>query len=601
MTELELLKREIARLQADGLRRDAALDQQSATLEQRDAVLEQQAALLAEQSATIRNQEAKLEAQQLEINRLIQQAFGRRSERYLGDPRQMAIDFGDSPDVADAADGLQQALDEQTSHAETVNVPAHQRRKKTKRDESFPENLPRMEFTADVPDGEKTCDAHGEKTLIGYDTTETLKYSPPQLEIVVTKYPKYVCPNQPQCGVTQLARPESLIEGNRYDTSIAAEIITAKYGYHLPFYRQQDLFAGSGWTPHRSTLLNILTAAATRARPLVEYFAEEVRNDDVIGTDDTGVTLLLPAALPDIDEDDVRSERVHEVLSDAFANDKKHVKAKMWVYRASTVPLNVFDFTVSRHRDGPDQFLIDNNYAGVLVGDCYSGYTGISLRSDSSITHAACNAHARRKVFEARMNHPQVASVLLAMYQELYDVEEQARDADVAARLELRQQHAVGIWKRMREFLDGPMVQSILPKESMAEAIGYLNNHWNALQVYVSNPLVPIDNNDSEQLMKQVAIGRKNWLFIGSFRAGARAADLMTLVSSALRNDLHVFSYVKAVLDALLAGSKDYASLRPDVWAQQHPEQIRTYRVEERRDRADRKQRQRASRRAAQS
>ena len=101
--------------------------------------------------------------------------------------------------------------------------------------------------------------------------------------------------------------------------------------------------------------------------------------------------------------------------------------------------------------------------------------------------------------------------------------------------------------------------------------------------------------------MKQVAIGRKNWLFIGSLGAGARAADLMTLVSSALRNDLHVFSYVKAVLDALLAGSKDYASLRPDVWAQQHPEQIRTYRVEERRDRADRKQRQRASRRAAQS
>jgi transposase len=103
------------------------------------------------------------------------------------------------------------------------------------------------------------------------------------------------------------------------------------------------------------------------------------------------------------------------------------------VYRAGTVPLNVFDFTVSRHRDGPEQFLIDNNYEGTLPGDCYGGYTGISLRSDANILHAACNAHARRKVFEARYNHPQIASVLLAMYQELFDVEEEAGGADRTA------------------------------------------------------------------------------------------------------------------------------------------------------------------------
>jgi hypothetical protein len=98
--------------------------------------------------------------------------------------------------------------------------------------------------------------------------------------------------------------------------------------------------------------------------------------------------------------------------------------------------------------------------------------------------------------------------------------------------------------------------------------------------------------------MKQVAIGRKNWLFIGSIPAGERAANLMTLVSSAVRNDLHVWSYVKGVLDALLSGCTNYHSLRPDVWATDHPDQIRTYRVDERRDKADRKQRQRAQRRA---
>ena len=389
---------------------------------------------------------------------------------------------------------------------------------KKKRNDRLPENLPRIETTRDVADSDKTCDTHGDKTLIGYDTTETLVFTPSKLEVEVTKFPKYACPNQPDCGVAQAERPNGLIEGNRYDTSIAAEIITAKYGYHLPFYRQQDLFAASGWTPSRGTLLNILTASAVLIRPLVEYFADQVRKDAVIGTDDTGVTLLLPETLPDIDPNDVRSKRIHEVLSAAMKADKKHVKAKMWAYRGSSVPLNVFDFTVSRHRDGPDQFLIDENYAGIVLGDCYTGYTGISLRSDD-ILHAACNAHARRKIFEARSNHPQVASVLLAMFQELYDIEDRVRGLDDDARLELRQAESTLVWQRMREYLDGDVVQKLLPKDSMAEAIAYVNNHWDALQVYVSNADVPIDNNDTEQLMKTTKrdYAGKFWLFTGSW------------------------------------------------------------------------------------
>jgi hypothetical protein len=108
---------------------------------------------------------------------------------------------------------------------------------------------------------------------------------------------------------------------------------------------------------------------------------------------------------------------------------------------------------------------------------------------------------------------------------------------------------------------------------------------------------MPIDNNETEQLMKQVALGRKNWMFIGSVDAGYRAADLMTLVSSAARNDLDVFLYVKDVLDRLLAGETDYDALRPDGWKQSHPEAVRLYRVEERRSRADAKMVRRARRR----
>jgi hypothetical protein len=108
-------------------------------------------------------------------------------------------------------------------------------------------------------------------------------------------------------------------------------------------------------------------------------------------------------------------------------------------------------------------------------------------------------------------------------------------------------------------------------------------------------------NNEVEQLMKQIALGRKNWLFVGSIPAGERAADFFSLVSSAVRNDLDVWVYAKDVLDLLLGGSTDYHSLRPDVWKQSHPEAIREYRVAERRDRADRTQFRRAQRRSGNS
>ena len=129
------------------------------------------------------------------------------------------------------------------------------------------------------------------------------------------------------------------------------------------------------------------------------------------------------------------------------------------------------------------------------------------------------------------------------------------------------------------------------------EALGYIRHQWKPLQTYLSDGRVPLDNNEVEQLMKQVALGRKNWLFIGSVPAGQRAADFITLVSSAWRNDLDVWAYIKDVLDRLLAGETDYAALRPDSWRQTHPEASREYRVTERRDRADRKQYRRAARR----
>jgi len=556
-------------------------------------------ALIATQQRLIQRQTDLLEDQKIEIAKLakerdaaLQLAFRKKIERYLTDPKQFVLDFGDEPEVVDAAEGIADAAME--------TVPGYERRKQAAekaRSEQLPAHLPRYEVKLDVPEHQKTCATHGERQVIGYDWQETLEVVPPKLVVRRTGIPKLACPKAPECGVVEAARPVGLVEGNRYDTSVAAEIMVAKYAYHVPVYRQQDMFASCGWTPSRSTLLNVLEAAAHLIRPLIAHLREVVRAGPIIGTDDTTVTLVVKDTPPPLDPDDPKAARAREVIAAAQAEQRGSITARMWVYRSITAPINVFDFTVSRHRDGPDLFL--DGFAGSLMADCYSGYEAVRTKSDGRIVRAACVAHARRKVFDSRANHPVHAAMLLDMFQALYDIEDRAKMLPVAERQHIRDIEARPIWVRMSDYLASDSISNVMPKEPFGQAITYLRNQFDHLLVYLDDGLLPIDNNETEQLMKQVALGRKNWMFIGSVAAGYRAADLMSLVSSAARNDLDVFLYVKDVLDRLLAGERDYDALRPDVWKQSHPEAIRIYRQEERRSRAAAKAVKRARRRIA--
>jgi len=575
----------------DESRKDAALSITIPTnLSACHALIEQLACTVDSQTHVIETLRQEKQEIELAFTVWMHRLFAKRSERYLDDPNQLKLDLGDDDNATDAAEGLAQAVEESGRP-----VKAHVRRVRKLRNESLPEHLPRYEVEADVPEDVKHCPEHGPRTVIGYDTTETLEFERPKLRVRVTKYPKYTCPQESRCGVASPERPTGLVEGDRYGTGVAAEIITGKYGYHLPVYRQQDLFAGSGWTPARSTLLNILTAAAFVIEPLVAHFKRAVLADDIVGTDDTRVTLLLPKAIPKPDPTDPKSQRVYEVLSKAASEKRPSVRARMWAYRGITVPLNVFDFTVSWHRDGPEIMLAD--FTGILQADCYAGYEGIALSSEGRIRRASCVAHARRKVFDAKDAYPLESAGVLAKFQELYDIEDQAKALSPEDRLALRQSAATSVWADLKEWLNSESAAGALPKSPLGKAVGYLRNHWEPLQMYLTDGRIPIDNNDVEQLMKQVALGRKNWLFIGSVAAGARAANFLTLVSSAVRNDLDVWAYIKDVLDRMLAGETDYAALRPDAWRLAHPEAIRKYRAAERRDRADRKQYRRAARR----
>jgi transposase len=564
-------------------------------------LLEQASALVALQTSRekLTQQNAELN---LTVQKLLARLYGHRSERHVDDPNQKQLDFGENPATQDAAvqeAAVQDGLADAAAETESL-VREHRRRKheaREPRSEKFPEHLPRYEVVAEVSAEQQQCAEHGAKQLIGYDTTETLEFERPQLKVRVTKYPKYVCVDQPQCGVVQPPRPaKTLVEGDRYSASIAAEIITAKYAYHLPIYRQQDWFAGSGWMPSRSTLLNILSSAAYVLEPLYQHYVDYVRTSPVIPCDETRVMLLLPPDIPLPEPDNPRSQRIYEVLSAARAENKTHVSGRMWAYRSlGAVGANVFDFTVSRHRDGPQDFL--KNYSGTLLGDCYSGFESITLASDSQIVRAACHAHARRYVFEAREYHPQEGAYLLALYRRLFDVEDQARGQSAEEVLALRQQHSAPLMEELRAWLDGEAAQRALPKSLLGKTITYLKNQWEPLSVFLRDGRVPLDNNETEQLMKQVATGRKNWLFIGSVAAGRRAAILLSIVSTAHRHHLDVWLYVKDVLERLLAGETNLADLRADRWALAHPDALRPYRVDEARYKADAKTTRRARQR----
>jgi transposase len=568
-----------------------------ALLRMQTVTLAEQTVTIAEQAATVASQARKIEELSVEMEKLrkLLSHFvnGHRSEkRVLPAANQAWLPFDSSEEFQAArAEAEAQAEAIVQTYTVTRTVP------KKKRDESLPAHLPRVERVIEGDAAQKNCPAHGARKVIGYDTTETLVYKRPELYVLVKKYAKYACPGNPGCGVASPERPTSLVEGDRYDTSVAAAVVEAKWFHHLPIYRHQDVFAGSGWTPGRSTLLNLVSQVDFVIMPFIAHMTRLVQQDMGVGIDDTGCRMLLPKELPQAVPGDPKSQRLAEKVAETRAKGASSLLAKMWVYSGLHLArYNIFDFRVSRHRDGPDDFFRHSRCT--VQGDCFSGNLSVVIHSDDRLTFAACWGHARRKVVEST-TYPQESELLLGMIQALYDIEIRGKDLNWQERGALRQREATVVLDAIWRWLETTSLQAVLPKSDFAEALRYIRNHWTELNVYVRDGRIPIDNNSVEQLMKQVAMGRKAWLFVCSVAGGEQSARMMTLVSSARRHDLDVGVYLKDVLDQLLAGSTDYHRLLPDVWKQSHPEAIRQYRVEERRDKAERKQLQAARRRLA--
>ena len=328
------------------------------------------------------------------------------------------------------------------------------------------------------------------------------------MKVIVHRRAVYACPEKHDEATLLIAnKPPQPIPKGLAAAGLLSQVIVSKFGDHLPGYRQEDIFSRHGVNIRRSTIYDWLAQSADLCRPLVRLMREKVLSSNVIHTDDTQVKLIDRAL--------------------------KHTRtARYWAYLGDALnPYTVYDFTEDRSRDGPAKFLA--GYEGYLQADAYSSYDGIYLESSGSIIEVACWAHCRRYWHKAKEQDPANAHHALSFISQLYEVERATKDADVATRHATRhaarQEHALPLLREFGAWLDD---QSFLPKSLIGKALTYTRNQWAALNRYVESGELAIDNNPAERAMRLVAIGRRNWLFVGSPAAGQRSAILMSLIAS---------------------------------------------------------------------
>jgi transposase len=494
---------------------------------------------------------------QLELYRRF--VFGPRRERLIDDPGQGYL-F--ELDVAESVAALPPE-----PPARDRSTPAQPRRSR----KPDYDRLPQVRIEHDIPEAEKVCTHCGEaKARIGEDEARVLEFIPARFELQVHVLPKYAC-SRCRDGVVAPEVPLRPVSGCTAGAGVLAEVVVSKFAEHLPLYRLEDISTRYGLYLPRSTLCDWVRNVADLLKPLYELQKDLVQTAPVIWTDDTHVTVL-------------------------GGDEPGSRKGRFWVYIGPTaLPYDVYDFTEDRKREGPSRFLA--KYAGYLQADAFSGYDGIYAGSDGKILEVACWAHARRKFFDARSSSPAEASLILQMIRRLYEVEDGARPLDDDARRVMRQTEAVPILERLREELDR-LSSRLLPKSGLAQAITYALNQWQALCRYTEDGRLTIDNNVSERRLRDQAIGRKNWMFLGSTEAGPRAAVLCTILAGAKRHRLEPWAYLHdVILQLAVDASPEFLErLLPDRWALAHPEHILTYRLEESRQKAQRRDQRRAGR-----
>lgn len=428
----------------------------------------------------------KLQSELDQIKRMI---YGTKSERFVAaeNPEQSRLDFNVEP------------LAVASSEQETITYTREKNKSKNKIHSGrlpIPANIERRRIEV-IP----TQDVSG-LVSIGEEITEELEYTPPSFFVNQYARKKYVKANGEGIIIADL--PSRPIEKGIAGASLLANIVIEKYVDHLPLYRQQNRFSRIGMNIPPATIVGWVKATCELLSPLYDELKRQVLAQKYIQADETPTAVL----------DKEKNKSTHQ--------------GYQWVYHAPEIKMVLFDYRPGRGRDGPKEIL--KNFSGHLQTDGYAGY---EIFDGDGITLHHCMAHARRKFDQALDNDKERAEFVLAQMQKLYSVERKAREENYSheQRYELRQTESVEVLKQLHDWFKENIIH-VLPKSKIGEAIAYSLSRWERLCLYTTDGKLEIDNNLVENVIRPVALGRKNYLFAGSHEAAQRSAMLYSFMGT---------------------------------------------------------------------
>ncbi|MDE2468292.1 MAG: IS66 family transposase [Bradyrhizobium sp.] len=457
--------------------------------------------------------------------------FAAQSEAYNAEQRSL---------LEEAIDTDLAALATEIEHS--APPPQGQDDKQKPKRQALPGNLPRREIHHEPQNTLCVCGCQLKR--IGQDVAEKLDYEPGVFTVERHIRGKWVCA---KCEtLIQVPVPAHVIDKGIPTAGLLAQVLVAKYADHLPLYRQEGIFARAGLALPRSTLAQWVGQCGVQLQPLVDALRAELLKHSVLHADETPVAMLKPG------------------------NGKTH-RAYLWSYCTSSyngTRAVVFDFADSRAGQHARDFLGlpgEHGWHGTLVCDDFSGYKACF---EMGVTEAGCLAHARRKFHELWASHQSpIGERALKFFIQLYDIEREAHEMDTVQRWRIRQERSQPVADAMHLWLTEQR-KKVPEGSATIKAIDYSLGRWRALTRYIDDGNLPADNNWVENQIRPIAIGRSNWLFAGSLRAGKRAAAIMSLVHSAKLNGHDPYAYLKDVLERLpTQPASRVQELLPHLWS----------------------------------
>jgi transposase len=512
-----------------------ALAERSAELDRERSVrrcLEVETSQLASERSALAAENAELKAINTRLEQLVREfrraRFGPRSEKLDADQQQLAFE-----DIEIAIAEVRESVARRTAARQEPNAERPQRRSR-----ALPKELPRVERVIELASIACPCGC-GHMVKIGEDRTERLDVIPAQLQVIVTIRPRYACPKG-RAGVSQAPAPAYLIEAGLPTEALIAQVIVSKYSEHLPLYRQAQVFARHGVPIERSTLADWVGRAAFHLAPIVDRMLELLKRSDKLFMDETTAPVLDPG----------RGKTKTGYLW-ALARDDRP-------FGGADPPGVVFRYAPGRAGLHAEEMLA--GFDGVLQVDGFAGYNRlqrVDRQGGSPLRLAYCWSHGRREVIKAisEAGSP-IGEEILQRIAALYAIEKQIRGSSPARRRAVRQERAKPLVAELEVFIRTQR-ERLSPKSNMGQALAYLANHWEGLCLYLDDGRVEMDNNPVENLIRPLALNRKNSLFAGHDEGGQNWARLASLIATCKLNGIEPFAYIKTILEALAAGHRN--------------------------------------------